>query len=308
MTTKLRFLLVMIVASTDEINKELQRKLILDAQDLELERKLTVLFEKKGKEILKITRTVPVDSRQVTFKFESDSRENDLYPNASSVKIFRTETNEISWKDPDDLIPKEQKEKIECCLRQKGRERANLLFDCISKWYVSDEAKPFVKELMFAVSKNVDVDKRGGFYNESVLMYCIDFDAEEAVHQLIHRGAKTKATDALQSTALHKAAINGRKKLCEVLLQRGANVNAQSKYGTTALMIAAYNQHVEVVKLLLDYGAETKIKDIRGRTALDKVTFEKPNCADLIKAHEEKFKITNLYINIRNEPAKCTIV
>jgi hypothetical protein len=73
-------------------------------------------------------------------------------------------------------------------------------------------------------------------------------------------------------------------------------------------MIASVKEHVEVVKLLLDCGADTRILDIRGRTALDNVTIEKPSCADLIKAHEEKFKTTNLYINIRNEPARCTIV
>lgn len=228
---------------------------------------------------------------------EEDSDENvptklNMFPNDSSVQIFRDmETNEISWEDPNQLIEIERKEKIESSLLLEGEEMANHLFDCFSNWFPPTEIHPFLKELIFTMSKSVDVDRRENKHNRTPLMLAVQYDID-AVLNLIKRGSEIGSIDKYGWTALHYAASNCCYRngdvlsciMCKLLLQSGANVDARTENCSTALMFAAVLNYVEVVKILLQHGADKKIRKKWNRqTALD---YAKPNCANIIKAHE----------------------
>merc|ERR1712098_642370 len=132
-----------------------------------------------------------------------------LLPNESSIGLFRDlEANEIFWEDPNELIPNVVKESIEMLFTfEKGEMLSNSLFDFISKWHSPREARPFVKDLLFAISLNVAVDRRN-HQNQTPIMIAAHFDAEKAVLQLIERGAKLEAVDKHGNTALHLGAAN----------------------------------------------------------------------------------------------------
>jgi hypothetical protein len=194
-----------------------------------------------------------------------------------------SKTNEISWEDPHELIEIERKEKIEFSLLKKGEEMANGLYDCFSNWLPPDEIRPFLKELIFTVSKSVDVNRREIKHNRTPLLLAVQYDID-AVLNLIKRGAEIGSSDVYGWSALHYSAVVGDVLSCKVLLQSGANVNARTKDSSTALMYAAYFDYVKIVKILLQHGADTTIRKKWNRqTALD---YAKPNCANIIRAHE----------------------
>jgi len=211
-----------------------------------------------------------------------------IYPNESSIKVFRDmETEEISWEDPEYLCQMEIKEKIGCCLRQKEEKMSNGLFDCISKWFnLSDEAKPFVRKLIFTMAEYVEIGRRGNFM-KTPLMYATELDSVNAVVKLVSRGAKTEAVDVTGCTSLHVATIYGNESSCRALLKHGSKVDPQNKYAETPLMYAARDGRVEIVKLLLHLGADSKIKNGNGKTALQ---LARDNCKNLIETHEAKLK------------------
>merc|ERR1712098_665948 len=203
-----------------------------------------------------------------------------LFPNGSSIKLFcDLKTSEFSWEDPNDMVGNEIKEEIEVALRHKGEARSNLLFDCISDWLSAREARLFVKEIVFAISEYVDVDRRDQF-NQTPLMFSAYFDSEKAILKLVDRGAKMEAFDPSGNTALHWAATDLSESCCKILLVNGAKVNARNKNGVTPLMFAARKRHtpllfaadVKVVKLLLQWGADAKIENKYGETALNRAT------------------------------------
>lgn len=227
-----------------------------------------------------------------------------VFPNETAVKVFRNmETNKISWNDGKNLVPIEKKEEIEIWLqekvkrkplnqkgeeiswKQKAEEMSNYLFDRVCKWYPHEEALPFFKELMFVISENVTVKRRG---KNNPLTIAARIDAHEAIVRLIERGANVKAIYSNGWTALHTAAIYGAVRACTILLQNGANFNAQDKWGNTPLMLAAQNCKFEVVKLLLATGADPKITNENGNTAVKLATlFNHQNCVKIIEAQTE---------------------
>lgn len=191
----------------------------------------------------------------------------ELYPNESSTKMFRDVNNVISWKDPDELIPSETKQKIEFSLKHKGEEMSGLLFDCIAYHWrdVSEKAAPFLKEILSDLSENVDLDARNN-HRVTVLMHAVYFDAKEAAERLIERGANVHATDKKGNSALHFAW--GSESCCRLLLKNGANVNHQTRHGKTALMFSTDHGCNNVVELLLMSGADGSMKDENDNTAL----------------------------------------
>lgn len=225
---------------------------------------------------------------------------SEIYPNDSSVKVFRTETNEISWDDPQNLIRTDKKRQIEIALHQNGNEKSNALFDSISDWYVATEsdARLLVKEMLSEMSESVDVNRRGANYFTPLLIASI-FDAEKAVLKLIERRADINAADLSGCTALHKVAIYGNESSCRILLQHGANVNSRNNYGHTPLncarkeMINIFvpkkkDDYTKVINLLLEFGG-IRVEEYKAELA--KLTCE----------YEAKK-------NGSNESSKCSIL
>lgn len=86
---------------------------------------------------------------------------------------------------------------------------------------------------------------------------------------LLRKGTLANVEDAAGYTALHYAARNGHRAMCELLLENGAKIDATTRSGhATALQRAATQGHVEVVELLLESGADANLRDADGCTAL----------------------------------------
>jgi len=68
----------------------------------------------------------------------------------------------------------------------------------------------------------------------------------------------------LNGTALHKAAINGRTDVVELLLRSGATINETDDHGWTALHCAVLNTEEDTVRWLLTHKANVNAKDTSG--------------------------------------------
>jgi ankyrin repeat protein len=74
---------------------------------------------------------------------------------------------------------------------------------------------------------------------ETVLMYAVSRDTStQMVRMLLARGARVDRTDDAGRTALHHAALAGRRDVAEVLLARGARMDARASTGETPLDFA----------------------------------------------------------------------
>lgn len=88
-------------------------------------------------------------------------------------------------------------------------------------------------------------------------------------------------------TALHMAALNGRKEVAELLLAKGANVNAKDVFHDTPLHLAARSHRtLEVAELLLAKGADVNAKNYWGATPLHVAVEEgHSDVAELLRQH-----------------------
>lgn len=92
----------------------------------------------------------------------------------------------------------------------------------------------------------------------------------EIVRKLVQRdGLNVNGQGALNRTALHQAAMNGKLEVVMYLLERGANKNAVGNSGETALHLAVLNGHRAVVEYLLDEGADFTIANSMGKRPVD---------------------------------------
>merc|ERR1712098_39321 len=209
-----------------------------------------------------------------------------LFPSGSSIKAMcDVGANAISWEGRSNLIPDEIKEQIQraVCERDptKGEEEvANALFDCFYGWLPiakdteetnsadTEEMLTFVREIMFRIAKNVDIERREKRRESTPLMLATIFDAEKAIVELIRRGAEPNVVNNEGNTALHYASREN-ELLCEILLQKGAKINFQNKSGKSPLMVASIDGRIKVVRFLVQSGAEAKMKDKNGKTAAE---------------------------------------
>ena len=72
---------------------------------------------------------------------------------------------------------------------------------------------------------------------------------------------------------LHLAALNGHKKIAELLIAKGADVNAKGFNDLTLLHFAAQKGHNEVAELLIANSADVNAKERRGGTPLHSAAY-----------------------------------
>eukprot|EP00927_Polykrikos_kofoidii_P048768 TRINITY_DN42982_c0_g1_i1.p1 TRINITY_DN42982_c0_g1~~TRINITY_DN42982_c0_g1_i1.p1 ORF type:complete len:386 (-),score=51.79 TRINITY_DN42982_c0_g1_i1:284-1441(-) len=70
------------------------------------------------------------------------------------------------------------------------------------------------------------------------------------------------------ATALHLAAANGHRDVCDILLGVGSEPSVPDKRGRSSVHYATEGNHVETVAMLLNFGAAPSVVDKHGETAL----------------------------------------
>ena len=123
-----------------------------------------------------------------------------------------------------------------------------------------------VRQLREALDRGASVKARDAHGNTPLLLAAVYGDAA-CLQLLLDRGAEVNTTNALDSTALQRAAFDFNK--LKLLVARGAQVNTRSALGHTPLMVAARsaNSH-QAVEFLLAHGAEVNATNVDGATAL----------------------------------------
>lgn len=89
----------------------------------------------------------------------------------------------------------------------------------------------------------------------------------------------------VNSTALHKAAINGRTDVVELLLRSGANINETDDHDWTALHCAVLNTEEDTVRCLLTNKANVNAKSTSGFTPLDVLPAHNPTIEYLLRKY-----------------------
>jgi ankyrin repeat protein len=82
---------------------------------------------------------------------------------------------------------------------------------------------------------------------------------DQVVAVLLKAGANPQIKDKDDRTALHWAAVLGRKKVVSLLIEDGAHINEIDRYGGTALGEAAAQGYEDLVHLLTRHGADINI-------------------------------------------------
>jgi ankyrin repeat protein len=99
------------------------------------------------------------------------------------------------------------------------------------------------------------------------LLHAASLGAVEMVRTLLDAGADPNVM-GMGFTPLGTAALNGHKRVAEMLLEAGARVDQLSKNGLTPLMNAALMNRVSTMEVILHYDTEVDRITPGGRTAL----------------------------------------
>ena len=109
----------------------------------------------------------------------------------------------------------------------------------------------------------------------------------ETIKHHLANGTDVNAQDFDGWTPLHWAAMEGHKKIAELLIANGADVNLKNMDGNTPLQYAAMAGQTGIAKLLLIKEADLNTKNINGTTPLDWAK-RRPETADLLRKHGAK--------------------
>ncbi len=91
----------------------------------------------------------------------------------------------------------------------------------------------------------------------------------EALKKLLAGGEKTDVKNWAGTTALHLAAMLGRREIARLLIEKGANLEARTRGGSYApLHFAAINGRLGVARLLIEKGAKVGAPTAQGRVPL----------------------------------------
>lgn len=113
----------------------------------------------------------------------------------------------------------------------------------------------------------------------------------DAVLDVLKRGADVNEQTNKGKTALMFAASEGHTNVSRLLIEKGAKINIADNYGTTALIVASTSGHDEVVALLLEHNANPAVRDESGSSPLvNAVYFGHTKVVSLLLAREKLAK------------------
>ncbi|EAY09151.1 hypothetical protein TVAG_363660 [Trichomonas vaginalis G3] len=113
-----------------------------------------------------------------------------------------------------------------------------------------------------------DITKKGNFYGRRAFENVINENRYDIAEILISHGVDVNIMNDVEESALHLAAINGRKELVELFISNGVDVNIKERYNHTPLHYAAKNGNKEIVQLLIDNGAVVNAKNNQNITPI----------------------------------------
>jgi ankyrin repeat protein len=102
----------------------------------------------------------------------------------------------------------------------------------------------------------------------STLIDAVDKNNIDLVQLALQQGTDPNQVGKFDTTALHRAALNGNIDIVNLLVISGADINFQDYGGATPLSIAARTGQVTVTKELVKNGADMNSQDAQGYTPL----------------------------------------
>lgn len=109
-------------------------------------------------------------------------------------------------------------------------------------------------ELLLDYGADVNTAGRKGF---SLLHYAADNGNANMTRMLLDNGANPNIVErGSGQTPLHRAALDNKKTVAEMLHAHGADMNARDWYGKTPLSLAKEGGHTEIIELLRKHGAK----------------------------------------------------
>ena len=111
----------------------------------------------------------------------------------------------------------------------------------------------------------------------------------ETIKHHLANGTDVNVQDFDGCTPLHWAAMEGHKKIAELLIANGADVNLKNMDGNTPLQYAAMAGQIGIAKLLLIKEADLNTKNINDKRPLDvAIKLNHPETAALLRKHGAK--------------------
>ena len=110
------------------------------------------------------------------------------------------------------------------------------------------------------VENGADINQKGGYLNETVLMLASDKGDLNLVKYLVENGADVNEEDKDESTPLLLATDSGDLEKVKYLVENGADVNAVNNINQTALHLASENGYLEIVEYLIKNGADVNAR------------------------------------------------
>lgn len=149
-----------------------------------------------------------------------------------------------------------------------GVDKSAQLFNAVRRRDNVRDVKQLVADL-----DAVDLNKKHGDDEETVLHVASIAGNIEIVQCLLDAGASWDSEDKLRNTALHTAAYRGSVKIARALVDKSPDgqvfVNQSNASGRTALHFAVRYARAELVDWLLSQGADPSLPDCDGYSAYD---------------------------------------
>lgn len=136
------------------------------------------------------------------------------------------------------------------------------------RWLDDARAGRWTEVLAALKEGKVEPNVRGEYDHAAVLVLAVRAGRDDAVRELLERGANPDIRGADGLTALGTAAYLGQPAIMHRLLQAGADVDLAGNNGYSPVQLACMTGKVAAIDELLKAGADLQQPDRRGRHAL----------------------------------------